>query len=142
MGLEHYVVEAVALEGRRPAEVARAHGISRSWIYELLKRFREGGYEALEPRSRRPHSCPHQVGPEVQDAILRLRQELTAAGHDAGARTLAHHLPLLVERVPSVATIWRILSRQGLVAPSPASAPSRPSTASKLPSPTSSGRST
>ena len=123
MGLEHYVVEAVALEGRRPAEVARAHGISRSWIYELLKRFREGGYEALEPRSRRPHSCLHQVRPEVQDAILRLRQELTAAGHDAGARTIAHHLTPLVERVPSLATIWRVLSRQGLVAPQPRKRP-------------------
>ena len=63
MGLEHYVVEAVALEGRRPAEVARAHGISRSWIYELLKRFREGGYEALQPRSRRPHSASIKPGP-------------------------------------------------------------------------------
>jgi transposase len=42
------VVDAVLLEGRSAGEVARAHGISRSWIYELIGRFRAGGYEALE----------------------------------------------------------------------------------------------
>src|SRR5436309_13936230 len=101
MGLGRYVVEAVLLEGRSPTEIAGSHGISRSWIYELVRRFREGGYEALEPRSRRPHSCSHQVSADVQAAILGLRQELIAAGHDAGARTIAHHLQPLVEQVPS-----------------------------------------
>src|SRR5881296_1254592 len=62
VGLGRYVVDAVVLEGRSPTELARSHGISRTWIYELVKRFRRGGYEALEPRSRRPHTCPHQHG--------------------------------------------------------------------------------
>jgi transposase InsO family protein len=44
---------------------------------------------------------------------------LISAGLDAGARTIAHHLVPLVDQVPSVATIWRILSRQGLVSPQP-----------------------
>ena len=33
MGLERYVVDAVVLEGRSPSEIARRHGISRSWLY-------------------------------------------------------------------------------------------------------------
>ena len=123
MGLGRYVVEAVLLEGRSPTEIAGSHGISRSWIYELVRRFREGGYEALEPRSRRPHSCSHQVSADVQAAILGLRQELIAAGHDAGARTIAHHLQPLVEQVPSTATIWRILCRQGQITPQPRKRP-------------------
>ena len=57
MGLERYVVDAVVLEGRGPTEIARLHGISRSWLYRLFGRYREGGYAALAPRSRRPHSC-------------------------------------------------------------------------------------
>ena len=56
-GLARYVVDAVVLEGRSAREVARAHGISKSWIYELIGRYRQGGDEALEPRSRRPRSC-------------------------------------------------------------------------------------
>lgn len=58
-GLGRYIVDAVALEHRSPTRLARDHDISERWVFELLRRFREGGYAALEPRSRRPHSCPH-----------------------------------------------------------------------------------
>ena len=119
MGLGRYMVDAVVLEGRSPTELARSHGLSRSWINELVARFRQGGYPALEPRSRRPHACPHQIRPEIQAAVLELRQELTASGHDAGAQTIAHHLVGRVDRVPASATIWRILSRRGLIIPEP-----------------------
>jgi len=119
MALGRYVVEAVVLEGRSPTELARSHGISRSWLNELVARFRQGGYPALEPGSRRPRSCPHQVKPEVEAAIIELRNELIASGHDAGAQTIAHHLVGRVDRVPSLATIWRILSRHGLIIPEP-----------------------
>jgi transposase len=43
MGLARYVVDAVVLEGRSPTEIARQHRISRSWLYVLLARHREGG---------------------------------------------------------------------------------------------------
>ena len=119
MGLGRYVVDAVVLEGRSPTELAKSHGISRTWIYELVRRFRQGGYEALEPRSRRPLSCPHQHGPAVEAAILELRATLAAAGHDAGAATIAHHLGGKIDPVPAVSTIWRILSRHGLITPQP-----------------------
>ncbi|TAN34283.1 helix-turn-helix domain-containing protein, partial [bacterium] len=39
--------------------------VSRSWIYKLLERFEQGGYASLEPRSRRPRSCSHQVATKV-----------------------------------------------------------------------------
>jgi transposase InsO family protein len=119
MGLGRYMVDAVVLEGRSPTQLARTHGISRSWLYELVARFRQGGYPAVEPGSRRPRSFPHQVRPEVKAAVLELRHELSAAGHDAGAQTIAQHLVGRVEAVPSVATIWRILSRHGLIIPEP-----------------------
>ena len=119
MGLGRYMVDAVVLEGRSPTELARTHGITRAWIYKLIARYRQGGYPALEPRSRRPRSCSHQVGSEVEAAITQLRRELAEAGHDAGAHTIAHHLAGRVEKVPSVATIWRVLRRQGLITPQP-----------------------
>jgi transposase InsO family protein len=117
--IARYVVDAVVLEHRRPTELARAHGISRRWIHKLVKRFKEGGYAAIGPRSRRPHSCSHQTASEVQAKVLQLRQELAAAGHDAGPDTIAHHLIGQVELVPSVATVWRILKRNGLITPQP-----------------------
>jgi transposase InsO family protein len=119
MALGRYVVDAVMLEGRSPTELARSHGMSRSWINELVARFRQGGYPALEPGSRRPRCCPHQVKPEVEAAVIELRKELIASGHDAGAQTIAHHLVGRVDKVPSLVTIWRILSRHGLIIPEP-----------------------
>ncbi len=86
MGLARFVVDAVLVEGRRPTEIARTHGISRSWVYALLVRYRAGGYAALEPRSRRPHTSPGRTAPELEAAIIALRASLGAAGHDCGRR--------------------------------------------------------
>jgi transposase InsO family protein len=123
MGMARYVVDAVVLEGRSVREVARAHGLSKTWIYELVGRFRAGGYEALQPRSRRPRACPHETSSEVVDAVLALRAELEHAGHDAGAATIAYHLANRFEAVPSRVTIWRILKRQGLIVAQPQKRP-------------------
>ena len=123
MGLGRYVVDAVLLEGRSAREVAAAHGISRSWIYELIARFREGGYEALQPRSHRPRSCPHQTTAAVVEAIVALRSELESLGHDAGPATIAYHLCKHMKAPPSRTTIWRVLQREGLVSPQPQKRP-------------------
>jgi transposase InsO family protein len=117
--LGRYIVDAVLIERRSPTELARNHGISRRWVHKLVKRFKEGGYAALEPRSRRPNSCSHQTASEVQAQVIRLRRELVANGHDAGPETIAHHLFGQVDKPPSVATIWRILKRNGLISPQP-----------------------
>lgn len=119
MELGRFLVEAVVVGGASPNELARSHPISRSWLFRLLARYREGGSAALEPRSRRPHACPQQFGQEVVDAVLQLRQELTAAGDDAGAQSIRHYLSGRFEKTPSVTTIWRILQRQGAITPQP-----------------------
>ncbi len=118
-GLGRYIVDAVVVEHRNPTQLARDHGLSKRWVFQLLRRFKEGGYAALEPRSRRPKSCPHQIKGRVERLIVKLRHELTAAGHDAGPETIAYHLQAQVDKVPSVATVWRILKRKGLITPQP-----------------------
>jgi transposase InsO family protein len=123
MGMARYVVDAVLVEGRGVREVAAAHGISRSWIYELIGRFRAGGYEALEPRSHRPRSCPHETPPAVVQTIVELRRGLTAQGHDAGPVTIAYHLADQLDHPPSRTSIWRILQREGLLTPQPQKRP-------------------
>jgi transposase InsO family protein len=117
MGVERYVVEAVLREGLSHREAASRAGVSKAWVTKLMSRYRAGGAAALEPRSRRPRSCAHAAAADVQTAVVQLRQELEAAGHDCGAHTIAHHLRLQGADVPSVATIWRILKRHGLIIP-------------------------
>src|SRR2546426_11451058 len=119
MGLARYVVEAVVLEGRSYREVARAHGVSKSWVARLVGRYRVGGEEAIKPRSKAPHRTPHRTSPALEDRIVVLRKQLSESGFDAGALTIQHHLSLTCDEVPSVATIWRVLRRRGFVTPQP-----------------------
>jgi transposase InsO family protein len=119
MDLARYVVEAVAVEGRSYREVARAHGVSKSWVGKLVARFREGGYGAIAPRSKAAKTIPHRTPAEVEDRIVELRKELADQGLDAGAETIRYHLGLRLPDVPSVSTIWRVLRRRGFVTPQP-----------------------
>jgi transposase InsO family protein len=123
--MARYLVEAHVLEGRPVGELAAAHGVHRSWIYKLLARYRDGGYEALQPRSRRPRSCKHATPERVVQEIVKLRQQLAQEGHDCGAATIAYHLAQEMDGAPapSVSTIWRILRRKGLVVAQPQKRP-------------------
>jgi transposase InsO family protein len=117
------VITAVVVEGRSPSEVARTYGVARSWVYELLARYRTEGEAAFEPRSRRPNRSPSATPDQVVELVLEHRKTRIAAGLDAGPATLAwwleHHHGLAV----SPATIWRILRRAGVVDPQPQKRP-------------------
>jgi transposase InsO family protein len=119
MELARYVVDAVVVEGRSYREVARAHGVSKSWVGKLVARYRSGGYDAIQPRSKAPKRIPHRTSDELEDEIVALRKELSELGVDAGAQTIAHHLSVRHAAVPSVSTIWRVLRRRGFVVPQP-----------------------
>jgi len=117
------VVTAVRIEGRPKAQVARDYAVSRRWVQELCKRFDAEGEAGLEPRSRRPHSSPGRTDERLEDEIVELRKHLADQGLDAGAHTIAYHLAKRGTDPPSVATIWRILSRRGFVTPQPQKRP-------------------
>ena len=127
MDLAGYVINAVLVEGRSVREVCESHDISRSWLYELIGRYRELGDDGLVPQSKRPRSSPTRVPARVEDEIVALRKELVDLGVDAGAHTIHYHLERRQRRgrapVPSVATIWRVLSRRGFVTPQPQKRP-------------------
>ena len=123
MDLARYLVDAVVLEGRSYREVAAAHGVSKSWVAKVVGRYRSGGYQAIECRSRRPHHSPSRTAAELEDQIIRLRKLLADDGFDAGPLTIHHHLSLTNTSVPSTATIWRILRRRGFITPQPQKRP-------------------
>jgi transposase InsO family protein len=103
--------------------VAAEYGISRRHLHRLLARYREGGLDALEPRSRRPRSSPQATPEVVVDRIVELRRQLTGAGSDAGPVTIAWHLQREGLREPSTSTIRRILHEKGLIVPEPRKRP-------------------
>jgi transposase len=119
MDLAGYVVRAVLAEGRSVREVAAAHGVSKSWIYELLARYRAEGDAGLIPRSKRPRSSPTRVSEVLEDEIVALRKHLAEEGFDAGPHTIHYYLSRGHSDPPSVSTIWRILTRRGFIVPQP-----------------------
>jgi transposase InsO family protein len=123
MSKARLVITAVTLEKRPVAEVAATYGVARSWIYELLARYRDEGEAAFEPRSKAPKTSPGATPPETIELILRLRKELLDAGHDAGPDTLLWHLTQHHNITISRATIHRILTRHGAITPDPKKRP-------------------
>jgi transposase InsO family protein len=117
------LITAVVVEKRAVAEVAAEYGVSRSWLYELLARYRAEGEAAFEPRSRRPHTSTTALSGDVVDLIIRLRKELSEQGLDAGPDTICWHLAHHHHTTVSRATVARYLTRRGLVTPEPKKRP-------------------
>jgi transposase InsO family protein len=119
LDLARYLVDAVVLEGRSYRDVARSHGVSKSWVAKLIARYRSGGYDALARASRAPHRVANRSSSGLEERVVRLRKELSDAGFDAGAHTIHYHLGLSDHATPSVSTIWRILKRRGFITAQP-----------------------
>jgi transposase len=73
MSKARLAIPAVEVEGRTVAEVVADYGLSRSWVYELLARYRAEGEAAFEPRSRRPHTSPTAISQRTVQLIIELR---------------------------------------------------------------------
>ena len=116
------VLKAVSTQAS-VTEVAAEFGFSRRQLTRLIAAYRQGGLDALEPRSRRPHNTPIKTPEIIRDRVIELRCQLTADGLDAGAVTIAWHLEKEGLRPPAAATISRIISQAGLVAPQPRKRP-------------------
>ena len=76
--------------------------MSRATAYRLLRRYQEGGWEALRDRPPVARHCPHRLSPEAEAQIVELRRRT-----GWGPRSLSAALG----RPPS--TIWRVLVRHG-----------------------------
>ena len=115
MDLAGYVINAVLVEGRSVTDVCEAHDISRSWLYELIGRYRELGDEGLRRLSKRLGSSPTRVSPPVEEQIVACIRSSPTWASTPGAHTIQRHLlrrrrGRAKSAVPSVATIWRVLS--------------------------------
>jgi len=67
---------------------AAEYGFSRQHLQRLLRRYREGGLETVEPRSRRSRSSAGRTPEPVRERIIALRTGLTGRGLDAGPVTV------------------------------------------------------
>src|SRR5579863_7819397 len=97
------LVERVMVDGWRPADAAKAMGVSRQTAYKWLRRFRDEGPAGLVDRTSAPKRCPHRLGSDVVASIVAARLETLF-----GLHRLAYSLgrPL--------STIYGVLRREQL----------------------------
>lgn len=96
------------------SELADRFGVSRKTAHKWKARLYEGGLEALEDRSRAPHSCPHRTDEELEQEIVAFRKRFPFMGP---AKIIARLEELHPDRAwPAVSTAGDILKREGLVA--------------------------
>lgn len=88
------------------SRTCRYYGISRQVYYKWLRRYEEGGLEALRDRSSRPHVSPKATRVEVVGKIIYLRQTYHFGPHKIAMYLKRYHD---IELSPS--GIWRILHR-------------------------------
>jgi len=117
------IVLSVLEHKRSVSEVAQEFKVSRTWVYELIRRYRVLGVAAFSKASRAHHSDPKAIADETHLLIATIRSELLAQGLDAGAQTIRFHLQRRLGDTPSLSAIWRSLRKQGLVEYSPQKKP-------------------
>ena len=119
MDLGRYLVERHLREGTPIAELAAAHGVHRSWLYKLLARYRADGEAGLEARSRRPHRSPTRISDRFENEIVASANGSHEAASTPAPRRSIPISPAAIRTVPSVSTIWRVLTARGFVTPQP-----------------------
>lgn len=100
---------------RTLAGLCREFGISRPTGYKWAQRFEEGGFKALQERSRAPEQSPQETSPVIQEAVIRARQVHPSWGPRKLRAWLEDRQGL--KDLPAPSTIGDILRREGLVHP-------------------------
>lgn len=109
----YQAVREVIDSGDSITEIAARFGVARSTLHLWLNRYAEGGLGALESKSCKPDTCPHQMDPVIEARLIVLRRS-----HPRwGPRTLATKLRDEFENAPSRSAIYRALVRHQLIVP-------------------------
>lgn len=93
------------------SELCRRYNISRKTGYKWLGRYKAGGADALQDRSRKPQRSPKQVSAAAAEAVIALRVETTWCGRKLRRRLL----DLGHAAVPAASTCTEILRRADLL---------------------------
>lgn len=111
-----------ATQGRRQVSaLCRRYGISRKTGNKWLKRYAQGGAEALHDRSRRPQRQPRHSSAETEGLVLSYRRRFPEWGGRKLARVMRDDG---LSGIPSPSTITEILRRHGELHPPGEPAPS------------------
>jgi putative transposase len=112
------------LANEKPCDIYKSLNRSKAWFFKWLKRYQEFGEPGLKDQSRRPRNSPNKTKPDMEQRIVNIRKTLAARSTletfyaPIGADSISWELNKLgieADKMPSIATINRILKRNGLI---------------------------
>ena len=74
------IVRSVVNQGMPAAQVAARFGVTRQWVYTLLRRYEADGPDGLAPRSRAPHSQPGKTVDAVRAEGVKSGETVSVIG--------------------------------------------------------------
>jgi putative transposase len=96
-------------------ELCAMYEISRETGYYWLRRYQQGGLEALQDQERAARQHPNQTPEEIAEAVLQLRRAHMSWGPRKLKRVLEREQAQ--RHWPAASTIGTLLAREGLVVP-------------------------
>lgn len=97
-------------------EVARKLGKTRQWVYKWIARSKEDNPDWNKSQSNAPKKVMNKTSPETEMAIVSTRKMLESHPYmESGAYPIMHELITQGITPPAVATVNRVLKRNGLV---------------------------
>ena len=96
-------------------ELCEIYDIARETGYYWLRRYQQGGLEALQDLNRAPERHPNQTPEQIEAAVLELRRAHMRWGPRKLKRVLQREAPQ--KPWPAASTIGAMLAREGLVIP-------------------------
>jgi transposase InsO family protein len=102
------------LEGEPMSDLCREFGISRKTGHKIFNRYKEEGVISLCDRSRRPVRYANQLPDQIEQAIVRAKQDKPSWGARKIRELLVRRLAGDV-RIPAISTVHAVLDRHGLV---------------------------
>lgn len=104
-------VTLARMEDANIRALCRSFKVSPDVGYKWIKRYAQGGVEALRDRSRRPLTSPRRSAAPMEQRVVEMRRE-----HPSwGGRKIRQRLVDLGEQAPAESTISDILRRHGLL---------------------------
>lgn len=102
-------------KGIKITEIARKLGRSRQWVHKWINRHNEGTEGWEQSLSTAPSRKVGKTSAEVEALVVSMRAQLNADPYmESGAYSIWHTIKAEGKEPPSVATINRILKRNGL----------------------------